>query len=149
MLRRLIVVPTPRKTLKVSEEAFATRGVTGGRRFVAERAEDFVYIDKQLVIMRTPGGLSISGVIDNYNVDSFFRSLNASLGREGDVNVDLSELEFCDVSGIRALVRAAECLDSGRRLVLHGLPQQLRTVIKLVGWTDLPGLMIGELGADE
>jgi anti-anti-sigma factor len=116
---------------------------------VAERAEDFVYIDKQLVIMRTPGGLSISGVIDNYNVDSFFRSLNASLGREGDVNVDLSELEFCDVSGIRALVRAAECLDSGRRLVLHGLPQQLRTVIKLVGWTDLPGLVIGELGADE
>jgi anti-anti-sigma factor len=115
---------------------------------VAERAEDFVYIDKQLVIRRTPTGLSISGVIDNYNVDSFSRSLNASLGGEGDVNVDLSELEFCDVSGIRALVKAAECLDNGRRLVLYGLPQQLRTVMTLVGWTDMPSLVIGEAGAD-
>jgi anti-anti-sigma factor len=116
---------------------------------VAERAEDFVYIDKQLVIRRTPRGLSISGVIDNYNVDSFSRSLSASLDGKGDVNVDLSELEFCDVSGIRALVRVAERLDDGHRLVLHGLPQQLRTVMTLVGWTDMPGLVIGEVGADE
>jgi anti-anti-sigma factor len=117
---------------------------------VAERAEDdVVYVDKQLVIQRTSAGLRVSGVIDNYNVDSFSRSLNASLEGEGDLDVDLSELEFCDVSGIRALVRAAECLDGQRRLVLHGLPQQLRTVMTLVGWTDMPGLVIGEMGADE
>ena len=116
---------------------------------MAERAEDFVYIDKQLVIRRTPHGLSISGVIDNYNVDSFSRSFSALLDGNGDINVDLSELEFCDVSGIRSLVRAAQRLDDGRRLVLHGLPQQLRTVMTLVGWTDMPGLVIGEVGADE
>jgi anti-anti-sigma factor len=116
---------------------------------VAERAEDFIYIDKQLVIRRTPGGLSISGAIDNYNVDSFSRSLSALLDGKGDVNVDLSELEFCDVSGIRALVRAAERLDGGRRLVLHGLPPQLRTAMALVGWTDMPGLVIDEVGPGE
>ena len=116
---------------------------------MAERAEDFVYIDKQLVIRHTPSGLSISGVIDNYNVDTFSRSLSALLAGKGDVKVDLSELEFCDVSGIRALVRAAERLVDGRRLVLHGLPQQLRTVMTLVGWTDMPGLVIDEVGAVE
>lgn len=112
---------------------------------MAERAEDdLIYVDKQLVITRTSTGLSIIGVIDYYNVDSFARSLNASLEGEGDLNLDLSELEFCDVSGIRALVKAAECLNDGRRLVLHGLPQQLRTVITVVGWTNMPGLVIAE-----
>jgi anti-anti-sigma factor len=112
---------------------------------VAERAEDdLVFVDKQLVIRRTSRGLSVSGVIDHYNVDSFARSLTSSLDGEGDLNVDLSELEFCDVSGIRALVRAAECLDGGRRLVLHGLPPQLRTVMTVVGWTNLPGLVVSE-----
>jgi anti-anti-sigma factor len=112
---------------------------------VAERAQDdTVYVDKQLVIRRTPAGLSVTGVIDHYNVDSFARSLSESLKGEGDLNVDLSELEFCDVSGIRALVKAAECLNGGRRLVLHGLPLQLRTVMNVVGWTEMPGLVLGE-----
>jgi len=116
---------------------------------VAERVEnDLVYRDKQLLITRTyaPEGLRISGVIDYYNVDSFARSLNSSLEGEGDLHIDLSELEFCDVSGIRALVSAAEQLNGRRRLVLHGLPAQLRTVMTAVGWTDMPGLMIAEAG---
>ena len=112
---------------------------------MAERAEDdLLYVDKQLVIRRTSRGLSVSGVIDHYNVDSFARSLTSSLDGVGDLNIDLSELEFCDVSGIRALVRAAECLNDGRRMVLHGLPPQLQTVMTVVGWTDLPGLVIAE-----
>jgi anti-anti-sigma factor len=112
---------------------------------VAERAEDdLVYVDKQLVIRRTSRGLTVTGVVDHYNVDSFAQSLTSSLEGQGDLNVDLSELEFCDVSGIRALVRAAECLNDGRRMVLHGLPPQLRTVMTVVGWTDLPGLVISE-----
>jgi anti-anti-sigma regulatory factor len=105
-----------------------------------------LYADKQLVIKRglAPESLCITGVIDLYNVDSFIRSLNSSLPGEGDLHVDLSRLEFCDVSGIRALVSAAERLDGRRRLVLHGLAPQLRTVMTVVGWADLPGLVIGD-----
>jgi len=113
---------------------------------VAEREEaDFLYADKQLVIRETwePPGLSISGVIDLFNVDAFARSLNSSLDGEGDLSVDLSELEFCDVSGIRALVSAAERMGSRRRMVLLGLPPQLQTVMNVVGWADLPGLVLG------
>jgi anti-anti-sigma factor len=119
---------------------------------LAERVEnDLIYSDKQLMITRTsaPEGLRISGVIDHYNVDSFARSLNALLEGEGDLHIDLSELEFCDVRGIRVLVAAAERVNGSRRLVLHGLPAQLQTVMTAVGWTDLPGLAIGEAeGAD-
>lgn len=110
-----------------------------------------MYADKQLVIRRTyaPVGLSFTGAIDFFNVDSVARSLNSVLGGEGDLHIDLSQLEFCDVSGIRALVTAAESVGSRRRLVLHGLPPQLRTVMTVVGWTDMPGLVIDEQGVVE
>jgi anti-anti-sigma factor len=115
---------------------------------VAVRAEDEdpLYADKQLVIRRTstPEGLRITGAIDLYNVDSFAQTLTASLAGEGDLHIDLSRLEFCDVSGIRALVSAAERLAGRRRLVLYGLAPQLRTVMKVVGWADLPSLVIGD-----
>jgi len=74
-----------------------------------------MYADKQLVIRRTeePGGLSFTGSIDLFNVESVARSLNTALGGEGDLHVDVSQLEFCDVSGIRAFVTAAENVESG------------------------------------
>jgi len=110
-----------------------------------------MYADKQLVIRRThaPDGLSFTGAIDLFNVDSVARSLSSVLGEEGDLHIDVSQLEFCDVSGIRALVTAAESVGSRRRLVLHGLPPQLRTVMRVVGWTDLPGLVIDDSGVVE
>jgi anti-anti-sigma regulatory factor len=110
----------------------------------AEEDDDLLYSDKQLVIRRTttPDGLLITGVIDLFNIDSFARTLSASVAGEGDLHIDLSRLEFCDVSGIRALVSAAERVAGRRRLVLHGLPPQLRTVMTVVGWADLPGLVI-------
>lgn len=111
--------------------------------------EDVLYADKQLVVRRTfaPAGLSVTGAIDAFNVDAFAETLDMSLVGEGDLKIDLRYLEFCDVSGIRALVSAAKVVNEGRRLVLHGLPEQLRTAMTLVGWNDLPGLVIAD--ADE
>ena len=108
-----------------------------------------MYADKQLTITRTtsPQGLSFTGVIDMFNVDSVSRSLYSVLDGEGDLHIDLSRLEFCDVSGIRAIVAAAEIVGEGRRLVLHGLAPQLQAVMAVVGWTDLPGLVIDESGS--
>ena len=106
-----------------------------------------MYADKQLVIRRTtePVGLSFTGAIDLFNVDSVALTLNSALDGEGDLHIDLSQLEFCDVSGIRAFVTAAQSVGCRRRLVLLGLPPQLRTVMTVMGWSDLPGLVIGEL----
>jgi anti-anti-sigma regulatory factor len=116
---------------------------------MAERADEaVVYADKQLVIRRTfaPDGLSVDGVIDAFNVDAFARSLDSSHAGDGDLRVDLNLLEFSDLSGIRALISTAQGFHEGRRLVLHGLPEEIRTVMTVVGWTNLPGLVIAESG---
>jgi hypothetical protein len=118
---------------------------------------DEVYLDKQLVITRTgsPGGLSVSGSIDYYNAEAVASALSRELHAgadgaaglsdaitgNGDLHIDVSRLEFADVTGIRALVRIAES-GQGRRLVLRGLPPPIRTVITVVGWSDLPNLVL-------
>jgi anti-anti-sigma regulatory factor len=119
---------------------------------------DRVYADKQLVISRAsePGELFIAGSIDYYNADAVAAALTTELQTKGDVHstladaisgngdlhLDLSRLEFSDVTGIRALVRIAENAGNGRRLVLRGLPPRIRTVMVVVGWADLPNLVI-------
>jgi STAS domain-containing protein len=121
---------------------------------------DEVYLDKQLVITRTglPGGLSVSGSIDYYNAEAVAAALTCELKSpapaaeqladairgNGDLHIDVSRLEFADVSGIRALVRIAENGGGSRRLVLRGLPAAIRTVIRVVGWSDLPNLVLEE-----
>jgi STAS domain len=117
-----------------------------------------VYSDKQLVITRagSPSRLTISGAIDFYNADAAAAALTRELesfvpGAEGlsdaiagngDLHIDVSRLEFTDVTGIRALVKIAEDGTTGRRIVLRGLPARIRTVISVVGWSDLPNLVI-------
>lgn len=121
---------------------------------------EVVYADKQIVIARTsaPPGLSLTGSIDYYNADAVAAALSAELVTAGDLSVvladastgngdlhlDLTRLEFTDVTGIRALVRIAENAGDGRRLVLRGLPPRIKTVIAVVGWSDLPSLVIDE-----
>ena len=63
-----------------------------------------------------------------------------------DLHVDVTNLLFCDISGIRALVTAAEGLTSGHRLLLHGMPPKLETVIRIVGWNRVPALVVCECG---
>jgi anti-anti-sigma regulatory factor len=127
---------------------------------LVEKEGDVVYADKQLVISRTssPQGLSLTGAIDYYNADRVATALMSELRTAGDVSVlladaingngdlhlDLTQLEFTDVTGIRALVRIAENAGDGRRLVLRGLPPRIKTVIAVVGWGDLPSLVIDE-----
>jgi anti-anti-sigma factor len=103
-----------------------------------------MYTDKQLVIRHTepPNGLSLAGVLDLFNADAVAGSVSTLLDGEGDLHIDLSKVEFCDVSGIRALVSAAENGKRGSRLVMHGLPPLLQRVMRLVGWGDLPSVVI-------
>jgi anti-anti-sigma regulatory factor len=103
-----------------------------------------MYTDKQLVIRHTvpPNGLSIAGVLDLFNADAVAGEVATLLHGEGDLHIDLSKVEFCDVSGIRALVSAAENGNGRSRLVMHGLPPLLQRVMRLVGWGDLPSVVI-------
>jgi len=118
-----------------------------------------VYADKQLVIARTalPNLLSIMGAIDYFNAANVARALEAELesatdrGEVGNpttaggrLHIDLSGLEFVDTCGIRALIEITKSGGGRRVLVIHGLAPLFRRVIEVVGWGELPGLVIDE-----
>jgi anti-anti-sigma regulatory factor len=109
-----------------------------------------VYVDKQLVVARTtmPDGLSFAGEIDTSNSHAIGAVIASAQVPDRDVHVDVASLQFCDISGIRAFVAAAEAMPDGRRLLLHGMPAQLETVIKVVGWNQIPALVICKCDTD-
>jgi hypothetical protein len=121
--------------------------------------EGVVYSDKQVVISRdASGGLALAGTVDYFNAaavaelldaemqclvtDGEPNGLNGAATTDADLQVDLSRLEFSDVTGIRALVTVAEHAGGGRRLVLRGLAPQIARVMAVVGWSELPNLVV-------
>ena len=112
--------------------------------FRGRRSGTPVYADRQLVVTRTihPRGLRFAGEIDMSNSDAVGQSIRVGFGDAGDAHLELSRLSFCDISGIRALVEAALELSAGRCILLHGLPEQLQTVMRVTGWSDLPSLRL-------
>jgi anti-anti-sigma factor len=109
-------------------------------------APSVAYRDKQLVVWRAvkPSGLRLVGAIDAFNVGQVEELLAGALNGESDhdIHIDLSMIEFVDVSGIRAIVSAAMKADGHHRLILHGLPPQMSRVMESVGWSELPALAI-------
>ena len=103
-----------------------------------------VYADSHLVVVRTdqPPGLRFAGEIDISNSDAVAQSVRIALGDASRSHIDVSSLSFIDVSGIRALVDAAQDLGDGYQLLLHGLAPQLETVLRVTGWTDMPALVL-------
>ncbi len=98
---------------------------------------------------RKPDGLRFAGEIDIANSDAVGASLALAFPVVGDPHLDVSRLSFCDISGIRAIVQAAGALAPGRRLLLHGLPDQLETVMKVTGWSDLPTFELCHCGEEK
>jgi anti-anti-sigma factor len=129
------------------------RGTTDGeqRPMAGWREGEPMYTDKQLVIRHTvpPNGLTFAGVLDMFNADAVAGSVATLLDGEDDLHLDLSNVEFCDVSGIRALVSVAESASGRRRLVMHGLPPALHRVMMLVGWGQLPRLALCDCGTEK
>ena len=103
-----------------------------------------LYADPILQIVPTvdPPGLALVGDVEASNVQAVARALAGLPSAPGDVHLDLSGLLFCDLGGLQAIVRAAQALGPGRRLVLHGVPRQLERALEIVEWAPLPNLSI-------
>jgi anti-anti-sigma regulatory factor len=93
----------------------------------------------RIALMSYPPGLAIGGDVDEATYPALVETLGEVARGRGEVHVDLSAVEFCDLAGLRAIVRLAA---AGRTVVLHGLAAQLQTVLGIMGWDGTPGLVI-------
>ncbi len=90
---------------------------------------------------RDDGIIALSGALD---IDSspFLAARLAEFEGAGDLVLLTGGLGFADVSGCRALIRAAESLGDGRRLVLPDAAAPLVRVLELCGWSASERLVL-------
>lgn len=97
----------------------------------------------RVTLVSHPFGLRITGEIDRGNRHLLARALDWTLlaGSE-DIHLDLSDLTFIDVAGVRLIVVAAARLSPGHELILGPVSPVVRRLLMLTGWEDAPGLRI-------
>lgn len=125
----------------------------GSKVAVEERSSrspgDVVADDGQLRItrLRDEPWLFVAGEIDEHSYKSLIRVL-ASVARDpSEIHIDLADLEYCDVAGLRAFIvlAAAPRRDqASMRVVLHHVPPYLVNVLHILGWDATSGLTIAE-----
>jgi anti-anti-sigma factor len=92
----------------------------------------------EVTAMTAPAGIHLRGEVDISTLPALELALEILVERAGDATIDLYELTFIDVSGLRALARAAIRLGStGRRLRLRDANTQTRHILCLLGWAEL------------
>ena len=89
---------------------------------------------------RTPPGLAIAGEIDEDTYPGLVSQLG-ELARWPEIHLNLAGVTYCDLAGLRAIIRLASA-SHGRWLVLHEVPPRLLTVLGIVGWDSTPGLTL-------
>jgi ABC-type transporter Mla MlaB component len=95
----------------------------------------------RIAVMRDPRGLALGGDIDEETYPALVEALDRIPPDHASLHVDLSAVTFCDLPGLRAIVRLA---DTSTPVILHGVPRPLRTVMKILGWDQEPGLVISK-----
>ena len=112
-----------------------------------------VYDDGVLRITSTsnPPGLTLEGEIDESTYPGLVQALQASTKDRAEVHFGLGGVRYCDLAGLRAIVRATGVGEdngnghaNGRRVVLHEVPAQLLKVLRIVGWDATPGLAVDQ-----
>ena len=108
---------------------------------------------RQRLVVRLPGEIEVtddgevydtlvlSGDIDEETYPALIEALSRIPRDNAGLHVDLSAVTFCDLAGLRAIVRLAE---STTPVILHGVPRTLLTVMKILGWDQQPGLVISK-----
>jgi ABC-type transporter Mla MlaB component len=113
-------------------------------------ASQRVYDNGVLRITRTvrPPGLAVAGEIDESTYAALVSVLDGITADQREVHIDLGGLVYCDLAGLRAIVRLTAPGGAGSvRLVhLHEVPPQLRAVLEIIGWDAIPGLAVSGPG---
>jgi ABC-type transporter Mla MlaB component len=101
--------------------------------------DPLIYDDGVLRITRIPGpGYALAGEIDESTVGGLSGKLAEIAAGLDEVHLDLADLDYSDLAGLRVIVQLAA---QGRRhVVLHHIPSHLRAILGIVGWDTAPGV---------
>jgi anti-anti-sigma regulatory factor len=93
----------------------------------------------------SPHVLVLAGEIDESNYQGLVEVLAQITDEPGDLHFDLAGVDYCDLAGLRAIVRLTGSGSDpagghSRRVVLHAVPPQLKTVLGILGWDSAVGL---------
>lgn len=103
----------------------------------------------RIICAGTPEVVLIAGVIDQARYLGLVSTLEDLVDPGGDVRVNLAELAYCDVAGLRAILRLAgtgreDQGHNGRSLFLDDVPLHLAILLRILGWDSAPGLNMTE-----
>jgi ABC-type transporter Mla MlaB component len=95
----------------------------------------------------SPAGLAITGEIDEGTYPALVTSLHDIAERHHEFHLDLSGVSYCDLAGLRAIVRLVGDGSAGpvRRVQLDHVPHHVRMALTVTGWDALPGLAVEPL----
>jgi anti-sigma B factor antagonist len=95
------------------------------------------------VIERTgPRSFRLFGQVDAASAPDVADFLDSFVDQEGDMTLDLRDVEFLDSTGIGLLVRAALRIPGPGRLVLESPQHSVRRAIELAGLLELPNVQV-------
>jgi ABC-type transporter Mla MlaB component len=121
-------------------------------------SKDAIYDDGVLRVTwaGSPPVLALAGEIDESTYPGLVGALKEAADGEEEIHVSLAKVEYCDLAGLRAIIlltgtdsysHNGDTPPRSRRVVLHEVPSQLRTVLRIVGWDSVPGLALDGPGA--
>jgi len=100
--------------------------------------------DPRLVVeVREPQSLDLRGSIETATIGTLVGPLMEAIADERDVELDLRDVDFIDLAGLRLLVEAAALLAGDeRKLVLVGSPSWLSPILEMAELDTREGLVL-------
>ena len=87
--------------------------------------------------------LEVGGWLDLTTLGGLVGPLAEALAASDEVQIDLADVEFVDLAGVRLFVEASDILpERGGALVLRAAPDWLPTVLRILEYSDREGLVL-------
>lgn len=101
----------------------------------------------QASFTRCPAVLHLAGDIDEWTYPQLTEALaRASEAGERRIRVDLADVRYCDVAGLRAIISLANGQGNGGgtigQIVLVHVPGPLQWLVRILGWDAAPGVIL-------
>jgi ABC-type transporter Mla MlaB component len=95
-----------------------------------------------------PPIMVLAGEVDEASYPGLVAALTGAAAHDAEIHLDLAGLGYCDLAGLRAIVRLAAPDTAGggavKQVVLHQVPDSLRTVLHIVGWDAAARLTLAD-----